>query len=168
MSRTLFKFTKPPDGLTRRVLFTTPPSWAELSAKVETLYKIPRELVGVSYVDVEGDEVTLSSDEELQELYKQEMYRPNPAFGSETPKAIKFAVRDITVSRESETSKPLPQTQTPQSTTYRNTFGTHAHETIYALATTKLIYRTTVCNGQSSGSKGNAKMKRKWPKLTDI
>lgn len=134
MSRTLFKFTKPPDGLTRRVLFTTPPSWAELSAKVETLYKIPRELVGVSYVDVEGDEVTLSSDEELQELYKQEMYRPNPAFGSETPKAIKFAVRDITVSRESETSKPLPQTQTPQSTTYRNTFGTHAFPVIYDIA----------------------------------
>ncbi|KAJ3473717.1 hypothetical protein NLI96_g12859 [Meripilus lineatus] len=131
-SSTVFKFTKPPDGLTRRVMFQTPPSWAELSAKIESLYKISRSDVGVSYIDADGDEVTLSSDEELQELYKQQLYRPNPIFGSESSKAIKFAVRDITVSRESEQSKPSPQYI--DTTTYRNTFGAHGFPDIYEIA----------------------------------
>ncbi|CAL1695155.1 unnamed protein product [Somion occarium] len=53
MSRTLFKFTKPPDGLTRRVMFYSRPPWSELAAKIEELYAVPSDKVGVSYVDNE-------------------------------------------------------------------------------------------------------------------
>jgi hypothetical protein len=63
-----FKFTK--DGITRRVAFTQLPSWLEMAAKLESLYSIPVEHVAVSYTDVDGDEVTLSSQEELEDYYR--------------------------------------------------------------------------------------------------
>ena len=48
MSGTLFKLTKPPDGLTRRVLFDPKPSWDQLADKIESLYGIPKDDVGVT------------------------------------------------------------------------------------------------------------------------
>jgi len=65
---TQFKFAK--DGITRRVAFTQLPSWSEIAAKLETLYSIPIEHIAVSYTDVDGDEVTLSSQEELEDYYR--------------------------------------------------------------------------------------------------
>lgn len=121
MSRTLFKFTKPPDGLTRRVMFPVQPSWSELSAKLESLYSIPMQDVGVSYIDQDGDEVTLSSEEELRDFYKLET--PVKGFGSsgDAMKAVRFTVRDLGAMHVDDTDKPLPET--PQSSNHRNTFG---------------------------------------------
>ena len=118
-SRTMFKFTKPPDGLTRRVMFYNRPPWSELSAKIEELYSISRDDVGVSYVDNEGDEVTLSSEEELQDYYRLNHAEP---IGDAPPKAIKFAVVDLSSPRSPRSNKSLPRTpQEPNS--HRNTFG---------------------------------------------
>ncbi|KDQ63263.1 hypothetical protein JAAARDRAFT_103966, partial [Jaapia argillacea MUCL 33604] len=37
--------------------------------KIETLFGISAQQIGVSYVDNDGDEVTLSTDEELRDYY---------------------------------------------------------------------------------------------------
>ncbi|KAI9444865.1 hypothetical protein H4582DRAFT_1911757 [Lactarius indigo] len=57
------------NGLTRRISFSTRPSWNELAARIQALYNIPLGRLGVSYVDSDGDEVTLSSEEELRDFY---------------------------------------------------------------------------------------------------
>ena len=121
MSQTLFKFSKPPDGLTRRVMFTHQPTWPELSSKLESLYDIPRDNIGVSYVDSDGDEVTLSSDEELKDFYK--FSDPIQGFGQrgDASKAIRFTVRDLSARRAAEPDKPHPET--PEASNHRNTFG---------------------------------------------
>ncbi|KAI0080353.1 hypothetical protein K474DRAFT_1658076 [Panus rudis PR-1116 ss-1] len=118
--RALFKFTKPPDGLTRRVLFYSRPSWSELSAKIESLFGIPKEKVGVSYVDSDGDEVTLSSEEELQDYYR---LNPNVSANSDPPRPNKFTVFDLTAPREVDPAKSLPRTPPIVESANRNTFG---------------------------------------------
>lgn len=106
------KLIKPPDGLMRRITFDTPPSWAELAAKIEALYHIPRIDVAVSYEDQDGDVVTLSSEAELRDFY-----RALPPGAPGESKVAKFVVIDLVPER----NKPLPAT--PRSSTYRNTFG---------------------------------------------
>jgi hypothetical protein len=85
-----FKLTKL-NGLTRKATFQELPSWPELSVKLHTLFDIPIDKVGVSYLDNDNDEITASSEEELQDYY-QSLYRPGSA--------IKLNVFDITVNRE--------------------------------------------------------------------
>ncbi|KAI0347841.1 hypothetical protein BDW22DRAFT_1321043 [Trametopsis cervina] len=121
MSRTLFKFTKPPEGTTRRVMFMEQPGWPVLSAKLESLYGISKGNVGVSYIDSDGDEVTLSSDDELRDFYKYN--NPTKGFGhsGDAMKAIRFTVRDLSAMRAAEEDKPLPHP--PLSSNHRNTFG---------------------------------------------
>ncbi|KAJ7161424.1 hypothetical protein C8R43DRAFT_881082 [Mycena crocata] len=102
---TKFKLTKR-DGLTRRVVFQGPPTWPALSTKIHELFQIPIDKVGVSYIDSDMDEVTLSSEAELRDYYQ--------AFPS--GEVIKFVVQDL-----SRNEKALPDT--PRSTGFRNTFG---------------------------------------------
>lgn len=112
------KLSRPPDGLTRKFVDAAPPSWAKLAARIESLYHIPLADIAVSYIDQDGDEVTLSSEEELQEYYKL-----LPPVSGE-PTVIRFDVRDL-----AERNKPLPAT--PRSSGvgasagagYRGTFG---------------------------------------------
>ncbi|KAI9065937.1 hypothetical protein FKP32DRAFT_1602153 [Trametes sanguinea] len=120
MSPIQFKFTKPPDGLVRRVTFQERPSWNQLAAKIESLYDIPAQNVGVSYVDNDGDEVTLSSEEELQDFYRSAtMQRPDGALN-----LVKVTVRDLDALRH---DKPLPETpHSGPSLNFRNTFGRSA------------------------------------------
>ncbi|EPT04773.1 hypothetical protein FOMPIDRAFT_1112551, partial [Fomitopsis schrenkii] len=66
---TQIKLTRPSSGLTRKVAFNTRPAWEELAARVQTLYEIPSEHVAVSYIDNEGDEVTMNTETELQDFY---------------------------------------------------------------------------------------------------
>ncbi|KAJ6621212.1 hypothetical protein B0H10DRAFT_1790517, partial [Mycena sp. CBHHK59/15] len=82
---TKFKLTKL-DGLTRRVTFSTPPTWSTLATKIHTLFDIPVDHVGVSYVDSDSDEVTLSSEDELREYY-QGVIQPGDV--------VKFVVQDL-------------------------------------------------------------------------
>ncbi|KAI0375199.1 hypothetical protein BV20DRAFT_1009367 [Pilatotrama ljubarskyi] len=118
MSPIQFKFTKPPDGLVRRVTFQDRPSWNELAAKIESLYNIPVQSIGVSYVDTDGDEVTLSSEEELQDFYQSAAMQRKDR---EPLILVKFTVRDLDALRS---DKPLPETpRTTSDLNYRNTFG---------------------------------------------
>jgi hypothetical protein len=65
----LFKFTR--DRVTRRVTFpTTNTTWLEIANKIEDLYGTPFDTVGVVYVDAEGDEITISTQEELLDYYR--------------------------------------------------------------------------------------------------
>lgn len=123
---TLFKFTKPPDGLTRRVMFYKQPTWDDLADRIQSLYGIPKDKVGVSYFDVDGDEITLSSQDELRDYYSFNL----PAvrgFGQsgDAMKAIRFTVRDLGVVRDSDSDKLLPSTPSTDSNPNenRNTFG---------------------------------------------
>ncbi|TFY62237.1 hypothetical protein EVJ58_g4002, partial [Rhodofomes roseus] len=79
------KLTRPPSGLTRKVTFETRPSWDELAVRVQSLYDIPTEHVAVSYVDNEGDEVTMNTQTELQDFYATQS----------GPNTVRFAVRDL-------------------------------------------------------------------------
>ncbi|KAF7303323.1 F-box domain-containing protein [Mycena kentingensis (nom. inval.)] len=103
---TTFKLTSG-RGLTRRVQFPIPPSWPELAARINDLFHIPVEHLAATYRDPDGDEITLSSDQELQEFY---------ASASSGP--FKFAVFDLSSSDVPEKSLP----DTPRSE-LRNTFG---------------------------------------------
>ncbi|KAI0801070.1 hypothetical protein C8Q74DRAFT_1444810 [Fomes fomentarius] len=115
-----FKFSKPPDGLVRRINFPDKPSWAALAAKIESLYDIPTESIGVSYIDIDGDEVTLSSEEELRDYYQSAAMQGNDGEVA----LVKFNVRDLDAFRN---DKPLPETpRTASAMNYRNTFGRSA------------------------------------------
>ena len=120
MSPIQFKFSRPPDGLVRRVTFPEKPSWDVLAAKIEALYDIPIPSIGVSYVDNDGDEVTLSSEEELQDFYQSVAQERNDG----ELNLVKFTVRDLDALRN---DKPLPETpRTTSAMNYRNTFGRSA------------------------------------------
>ena len=119
MSPIQFKLSRPPDGLVRRVTFQERPSWETLAAKIESLFNIPLSSVGVSYMDEDGDEVTLSSEEELQDFYQSALRRTNGALT-----LVKLNVRDLDSLRD---DKPLPETpRTASAMNYRNTFGRSA------------------------------------------
>lgn len=101
-------------------MFYNRPPWSELSAKIEELYAVSRDNVGVSYLDNEGDEVTLSSEEELQDYYRMNHTEP---VGDAPPKAIRFNVVDLTAHRSPLSNKSLPHTPQSESNNNRNTFG---------------------------------------------
>ena len=119
MSPVQFKFSKPPDGLVRRVTFPERPSWETLAVKIQSLYDIPLPSIGVSYVDNDGDEVTLSSEDELQDFYQSLVSEKDSALF-----LVRLNVRDLDSLRG---DKPLPDTPRTGSTmNYRNTFGRSA------------------------------------------
>ncbi|KAH9829888.1 uncharacterized protein C8Q71DRAFT_682143, partial [Rhodofomes roseus] len=55
------------------------------AVRVQSLYDIPTEHVAVSYVDNEGDEVTMNTQTELQDFYATQS----------GPNTVRFAVRDL-------------------------------------------------------------------------
>ncbi|KAF9015651.1 hypothetical protein BDQ17DRAFT_1536283 [Cyathus striatus] len=81
-----FKFTHAPTGCTRRISFPANPDWQLLASNLETLYATPAAKIAVSYIDEDNDEVTLSTEGELQEFYSTS-YRPG--------QLIKFRVLDL-------------------------------------------------------------------------
>jgi hypothetical protein len=113
MAPTTFKLTKH-EGLTRRITFSDQPTWLTLGTKIESLYDIPLASIGVSYVDNDGDEVTLSSEEELLDFYNAS-YQP--------AQTIKFIVQDLRSLREALEPKARSSADTPPSNGNRNTFG---------------------------------------------
>lgn len=100
------KLSRPPSGLTRKVAFDARPAWEELAARIERFYEIPKEHVAVSYVDNEGDEVTMNTETELQDLYSAQ---PNV---SDT---IRFVVRDLHNPRDSSAGPAAPSGSTSAS-----------------------------------------------------
>ena len=102
MAPTNFKFTTP-EGINRRLSFSEPPTWSLLASKLHTLYGISLDNVGVSYVDNDNDEITLSSDEELQDFYKT---------SHQADQVIKFAVVDLHAS-QNNTGKPRSFNRNP-------------------------------------------------------
>ena len=91
----LFKLTKT-NGLTRRVTFPTRPTWSLLSGRIANLYDIAIEKIAVSYIDSDGDNVTLSSDGELQDFYLSPFIADKDT--------IKFAVHDLSGIRTANTA----------------------------------------------------------------
>ena len=69
MASTGFKLSKR-NGITRRVVFPEPPTWAALATRISELYGIPIDRVAVSYLDADDDEVTLNTEEELKHFYQ--------------------------------------------------------------------------------------------------
>ncbi|KAF5352394.1 hypothetical protein D9756_005943 [Leucocoprinus leucothites] len=92
--------------LTRKVSFAKQPTWQELSEKISTLYSIPRHQVGVTYIDAEDEEITLNTEEELQDYYSSS-YRSG--------ETIKFSVWDLASRKQGQIA--------PTNTGFRNTFG---------------------------------------------
>ncbi|KAG7088748.1 hypothetical protein E1B28_012716 [Marasmius oreades] len=114
-SATHFKFTCYPH--TRRATFQSRPTWLALSDKIHSLFDIPLDKVAVSYIDVEDDEVTLSTQEELEDFYQD----LDTGGGWRPGDVVKLTVLDLSSARQDKSEKSLPTT--PRSTNPRNTFG---------------------------------------------
>ncbi|KAJ3750763.1 hypothetical protein DFH05DRAFT_1387853 [Lentinula detonsa] len=97
-------------GPTRRLSFTDEPTWSLLAERIAGLFDIPADSVAVAYIDSEDDEVTLSTQEELQDFY-QTSYKPGDV--------VKFAVEDLRIPRRRARLSPT----TPPGPNLRNTFG---------------------------------------------
>jgi hypothetical protein len=69
----------------RRVPFDNLPNWLDISTKVNNLYELPLKNIAVTYIDSEDDEITISSDSELQDFYQSSHQGGN----------IKFSVHDL-------------------------------------------------------------------------
>ncbi|THV07515.1 hypothetical protein K435DRAFT_772426, partial [Dendrothele bispora CBS 962.96] len=104
---------KSPNGLTRRISFDTLPSWVDLSEKIYSLYGIPVDKVAVSYIDPEDDEVTMSTEEELQDYYL--IYHSL----IQKVEVARLTVQDLRAPHVD--TKTLPNT--PPTAGFRNTFG---------------------------------------------
>ncbi|KAG1885496.1 hypothetical protein F4604DRAFT_1878168 [Suillus subluteus] len=107
-----FKLSKQ-GGLTRRLTFPAHPSWAALSSKINETFGIATDNIGVSYLDQDGDEVTFSSEEELQDYYS--------TLGDTKFKLIRLSVQDLSSLRSTDVAPPRNHTAPPQH--FRNTFG---------------------------------------------
>lgn len=97
-------------GPTRRLSFTDEPTWTLLAERIAGLFDIPAEAIAVAYIDSEDDEVTLSTQEELQDFY-QTSYKHGDV--------VKFTVEDLRIPRRRDRSSPT----TPPAPNFRNTFG---------------------------------------------
>ena len=85
-----------PNGTTRIAVFAEEPTWHDLIARAHAFFDIPEDCINLTYIDGDGDEITLTSPNELQE---QELFsRPNSGNGSST--AWKLTVRDTRETRE--------------------------------------------------------------------
>ena len=103
------------DGLTRRISFPKRPSWALLATRIHSFCNIPRNRLAVSYVDSDGDEVTLSSEEELCDFYDSDI--DNSIQGNQL---IRFRVVELGSLRDTDNfTEPI----SPQQSSSRNTFG---------------------------------------------
>ena len=83
------------NGHIRRIVFQVLPNWSDLSLKLQALYNIPLDSVAVSYIDNDNDEITVSSDEELQDFYKSS-YR----FGDD----IRLSIVNLSLPRDTSTA----------------------------------------------------------------
>lgn len=59
-----------PAGETRRLTFGAEPSWLELEQRIASLFSIKSNAVAVSYEDSDGDIITMSSQEELDDYFQ--------------------------------------------------------------------------------------------------
>jgi hypothetical protein len=103
------------DGLTRRMSFPTRPSWNLLATRIQALCNIPLGRLGVSYVDSDGDEVTLSSEEELCNFYDSMVESP-----IQGDRLIKFRVAELGSLRD---AAKMANITAPLQSSSRNTFG---------------------------------------------
>ncbi|KAF8528307.1 hypothetical protein JB92DRAFT_3087081 [Gautieria morchelliformis] len=102
MSPTQFKLVQTGrNALMRRVTFAEQPTWFSLASRIEGLYGIPLQDVGVSYIDTDGDEITLSTHEELRDYYV------TVSSGCNSP--IKFTVKNIGHMRAQHRANPPHQ-----------------------------------------------------------
>ncbi|KAF9567006.1 hypothetical protein CPC08DRAFT_681834 [Agrocybe pediades] len=74
------------NGQIRLVIFPETPTWGELAHKLEALYGIAADNVGISYIDNDNDEITASSDGELQDYFQTTHQAGQP---------VKFKVLDL-------------------------------------------------------------------------
>lgn len=85
MPPTSFKFNKA-GRETRRHTFTDQPTWLTLETKIAVLFDIPPGMVAVGYVDNDGDNVIVSTQDELQDYFAN-VHTPG--------ESVKFTVVDL-------------------------------------------------------------------------
>ena len=57
-------------GLTRFTTFAFVPSWTDLAANIAPIYRIPRDTMALSYTNIDGDSLLITSDQDLQKFYR--------------------------------------------------------------------------------------------------
>jgi len=86
MTPVRFKLKKA-DASTRHVDFFENPSWGVLASEITRLFNIPQGHVGVAFIDIEKNVISLANDQELQGFYD--------SLGHSL-EVIKFVVQDLT------------------------------------------------------------------------
>ena len=81
------------NGHIRLVDFKGLPNWSELFAKLQTLYNLPVDKLGICYIDKDDEEITVSSNEELQRFYRSVHH---------TYQTFKVNVVDLSIPSEAE------------------------------------------------------------------
>ncbi|KAL5535694.1 hypothetical protein ACEPAF_3788 [Sanghuangporus sanghuang] len=59
-----------PSGETRRLTFNVRPSWLDLEQRIASLFGIQNKAIAVSYEDSDGDIITMSSQDELDDYFQ--------------------------------------------------------------------------------------------------
>ncbi|KZT72437.1 hypothetical protein DAEQUDRAFT_755245 [Daedalea quercina L-15889] len=77
-----------PNGVTRVAVFTAIPTWDDLAVHIKSYFDIPEDFVAVAYVDFDGDQVIVSSQDELREFFAT-LPKDNK------PTTLMFTVRDM-------------------------------------------------------------------------
>jgi len=85
------------NGHIRLVDFKGLPNWSELFTKLQTLYDLPVDKLSIYYIDKDDDEITVSSNEELQRFYRS---------ADHTYQTFKVNVVDLSIPSDAEN---LPQ-----------------------------------------------------------
>ncbi|KAF9265321.1 hypothetical protein L218DRAFT_997816 [Marasmius fiardii PR-910] len=99
-------------GFIREVRFQRRPTWLTLSDKIHTLFSIPHGEVAVSYIDAEGDEVTFSTQEELEAFY-QDLYTGGRWKRGDI---VSLMVWNLGSARWEKSSTTAPRSNTPKAT----------------------------------------------------
>lgn len=86
------------NSVTRRIAFQEWPKWLDLAEKLHSLYGLPLDKIGVSYIDDDDDEITVSSNEELQDFYQSSL---------KTGDVIKLNVLDLSLARDNSTKRNI-------------------------------------------------------------
>lgn len=83
-------------GQTRRLTFPSNPSWFNLAFRAGSLFGISVENVAITYVDGDGDEITMSTQEELEEFYVADV-------DGDDRGVVRFGIRDLGFMRDALT-----------------------------------------------------------------
>jgi len=121
--------------ITRRTVLAKLPEWNAIAERISSIFLVPVANVGVSYVDGDGEEITLNSQEELDDFYTTS-YRHS--------ESIRFTVKDISTSHSmSRDSHEFPPLSSPSTIPSCSLYSTRVNSLLWDAAAAILSFVST-------------------------